>query len=70
MDEAIERARTEDRDVAAREIRRQVESEVEQKMRDELAAADTRMKAALADSEARAVRSRQDLGDRRPRARA
>jgi hypothetical protein len=54
MDEAIERARAEDRDVAAREIRRQVESELEQKMRDELAAAATRMKVALADSEARA----------------
>ena len=54
MDEAIEKARAEDRDVAAREIRGQIESEVGQKMREELAAADTRMKAALADSEARA----------------
>ena len=55
LDAAIASALAEDREVAAREIRRQVEAEVELKMFDELAAADTRMREALADSEARAA---------------
>lgn len=55
MEEAIATARADDRDVAAREIRRQVEAEVDQKLADGLAQAETRMKVALADSEARAA---------------
>ncbi|MDP2319164.1 MAG: hypothetical protein Q8O42_07505 [Acidobacteriota bacterium] len=55
MDDAIATARTEDREVAAREIRRQVEAEVELKRIDGLAMAEDRMKMALADSEARAA---------------
>lgn len=55
MDEAIAAARVEDREIAAREIRTEVEGQVEQKMRDALAEADTRMKLVLADAEARAA---------------
>ena len=55
MDEAIAMARAEDRDVAAREIRRQVEAEVELKLVDGLGVAENRMKMALADSAARAA---------------
>lgn len=55
MDEAIAAARAEDREVAAREIRRQVEAEIELRMADALAAAETRMKLALADADARAA---------------
>lgn len=55
LDAAVATARAEDRDVAAREIRRQVEAEVELKMFDELAAAESRMQVALADSETRAA---------------
>jgi hypothetical protein len=55
IDEKIAEARAEDRDVAAREIRKQVESEVEQKMVDALAAAENRMRMALADGEAKAA---------------
>ena len=60
VEETIAVARAEAREVAAREIRRQVESEVEQKLSDELAAAETRMKVALADSEARAAEALAD----------
>ena len=55
IDEKIAQARAEDRDVAAREIRRQVEGEVEQKMSEALAAAEQRMRIALADGEAKAA---------------
>ncbi len=57
MDDAVATARAEDREIAAREIRRQVEAEVELKMFDALADAETRMKVALADSEARAAKA-------------
>lgn len=60
MADAIATARAEDREVAAREIRHQVEAEVEQKLADGLAAAETRMKVALADSEARAAEALKD----------
>ncbi len=55
MDDAVATARAEDREIAVREIRRQVEAEIELKMFDALADAETRMKVALADSEARAA---------------
>ena len=55
IDERVAQARAEDRDVAAREIRQQLEGEVEQKMRDALEASETRMRLALADAEARAA---------------
>jgi len=58
--EAIAVARAEDREIAAREIRRQVEAEVELKMFDALAAAETRMQVALADSDARAASALKD----------
>ena len=60
LDAAVAAARAEDREVAAREIRRQVEAEVELKMLDELALAETRMREALADSEARAAAALKD----------
>lgn len=55
VDEQIERARLEDREVAAREIRNKLESEVAQKMHDAVTAVETRMRLALADGEARAA---------------
>lgn len=55
VDEQIERARTEDREVAAREIRKQLESEVDQKVHDAVAVVENRMRLALADGEARAA---------------
>lgn len=55
VDEQIERARAEDRDVAAREIRHQLEAEVGQKVIDAVAAVETRMRIALADGESRAA---------------
>ena len=55
VDEQIERARAEDREVTAREIRTQLESEVNQKMHDAVAVVENRMRMALADGEARAV---------------
>lgn len=55
VDARIERARAEDRDVAAREIRSALEEEVEKKMRDALDTAEQRMRIALADGEARAA---------------
>ena len=60
MEETIAVARAEDREIAAREIRRQVEAEVELKMFDALAAAETRMQVALADSDARAASALKD----------
>ena len=51
----IAQARAEDREAAAREIRQQLESEVDQKMHDALEAAENRMRMALADGEARAA---------------
>jgi len=53
--DAIATARAQDREVALREIRRQVEAELEQKLVDGLGVAETRMKMALADSQARAT---------------
>jgi len=55
VDARIERARADDREVAAREIRRQLEEEIETKMRDALDAAEHRMRIALADAEAKAA---------------
>lgn len=55
VNERIERARAEDREVAAREIRHQLEEEIEKKMRDALESAENRMRMALADGEARAA---------------
>jgi hypothetical protein len=55
IDEQIAQARAEDRDVAAREIRRQLEDEVGKNMRDAVDAVETRMRIALADGEARAA---------------
>ena len=55
VDEQIERARIEDREVAAREIRKQLESEVDQKMHDAVTAVENRMRMALADGEAQAA---------------
>lgn len=60
MDEAIAAARADDREVAAREIRRQVEAEVGQKLTEGLAAAETRMRVALADGELRAADALKD----------
>jgi len=54
-DAKITQAIFEDREVASREIRRQVESESNQKMHDAVAAADHRMRMALADGEAKAA---------------
>jgi hypothetical protein len=55
MDARIAQARVEDRETASREIRRQLEAEVDQKMHDALAAAENRMRMALADGEAKAA---------------
>ena len=55
VDEQIERAKNEDREIAGREIRRQLESEVDQKMHDAVQAVENRMRIALADGEARAA---------------
>ena len=55
LDDKIAQARAEDREAAAGEIRRQLEAEVEAKMRDAIEAAEQRMRVALADGEARAV---------------
>ena len=55
LDEQIARARAEDRTAAAGELRAQLEFEVEQKIRDAVAAVESRMRIALADGEARAA---------------
>lgn len=55
MEQKFAEARAADRDVAAREIRTQLEGEVEQKMREALDAAEQRMRIALADGEAKAA---------------
>lgn len=60
VDAAVATALAQDREVAAREIRRQVEAEVELKISDELAAADTRLRQALAESDARAAAALQE----------
>src|SRR5687768_7366020 len=44
LGEQIDRARAEDREAAARDIRAQLESEVEQKLRDAVAAVENRMR--------------------------
>jgi len=53
MDEQFVVTRGEDRDKATREIRKQLEDEVEKKMRDALDGAENRMRVALADAEAK-----------------
>lgn len=55
MEEKIAEARLEDRATAEREIRQQLESEVDRKMHDALEVAENRMRMALADVEARAA---------------
>ena len=55
MEQKFAETRAADREVAGREIRKQLEDEVEQKMRDALEAAEQRMRIALADGEAKAV---------------
>ncbi len=60
MEAAIAAARAEDRETAAREVRREVEAELDLKLSAALEAAETRMKVALADGEARAAESLKD----------
>jgi len=60
VDQAIVAARAEDRALVAREIRSQVESEFGQNLTDGLAAAETRLKAALIESESRAAEALKD----------
>jgi hypothetical protein len=55
MDQKLAQLRLEDREVAGREIRKQLEDEVEQKMRDALEAAEHRMRIAIADGQAKAA---------------
>jgi hypothetical protein len=55
MDSKMAQIRIEDREVASREIRKQLEDEVEKKMRDALEAAEHRMRIALADGQAKAA---------------
>jgi hypothetical protein len=55
IDEKIAQAREEDRDSAAREIRKQLEAEIDQKMHDAIDAQENRHRIAMADSEARAA---------------
>lgn len=55
LDERIAQAREQDRDAAAREIRKQLEAELDQKMQAALDAAENRHRAAIADGEARAA---------------
>ena len=55
MEQKFAVTRAEDRDVAAREIRKQLEDEVSSKMRDALEAAEHRMRIALADGQATAA---------------
>jgi hypothetical protein len=55
MDERIAQALAEDREVASREIRRQIEGEANQKVHEALDAAENRMRMALADGEAKAA---------------
>lgn len=55
MDAKIAEAHQEGRDAGARDTRKQLESEIEQKMHDALQAAENRMRMALADSEAQAA---------------
>ena len=55
MDAKIAQALAEDREIASREIRRQLEREVDQKMHDALETAEHRMRMALADGEAKAA---------------
>jgi hypothetical protein len=58
MEERIAQALADDRDKAAREIRNQLQAEVDKKMHDALEVAENRMRVALADGEAKAA---QDL---------
>jgi hypothetical protein len=55
IDEKIAQARDEDRDAAAREIRKQLEAEIDQKMHDALDAAENRHRIAAADGAAKAA---------------
>src|SRR5690242_4302509 len=54
MEQKFAITRAEDREVASREIRQQLEEEVGKKMRDALEAAEHRMRIALADGQAKA----------------
>ena len=55
MEERIAQALADDRDKAAREIRKQLEAEGDKKMHDALEVAENRMRVALADGEAKAA---------------
>src|SRR5687767_4593584 len=55
MEEKIVQALADDREKAARDIRRQLESEVDKKMYDALEVAENRMRVALAEGEAKAA---------------
>lgn len=55
IDEKIAQAREEDREAAAREIRKQLEAEIDQKMHDALDAQENRHRIAMADGEAKAA---------------
>lgn len=55
MEQKFAAIRVEDREAATREVRKQLEAEVEKKMRDALEAAEHRMRIALADGEAKAA---------------
>lgn len=55
IDTKVAQALAEDREVASREIRRQIESESNEKMHHALEAAENRMRMALADGEAKAA---------------
>lgn len=55
MEERIAQALADDRDKAAREIRNQLQAEVDKKMHDALEVAENRMRVALADGEAKAA---------------
>ncbi|MEP6783954.1 MAG: hypothetical protein ABI983_09805, partial [Acidobacteriota bacterium] len=55
LDEKIAQARGEDRESAAREIRKQLESEVDKKLHDALDAAENRHRIAIADGQAKSA---------------
>jgi len=55
LDETIAQARREDREAAAGEIRKQLQADIDQKMRDALDAAENRHRLAISDGEAKAA---------------
>ena len=70
IDDAVAAARADERTKCAIEIRQLVEAEAEQKLSDAAAAADSRMKVALADADARAAQVLKDrINDARGRER-